>query len=143
MVFDNNFTHSNPAVIDAVFLYCFTIGKLIGSDKDDLQELIDEVVEATAEVCKKECGNEVNEWFDLALHFAEKGNVNKDLLDPSRKIGFLKHAFVLSYYFLKQWPSKSYSECIAQTMAFAGDTDTNGAIVGGMLGACVGRSELP
>jgi ADP-ribosylglycohydrolase len=28
-------------------------------------------------------------------------------------------------------------------MSFAGDTDTNGAIVGGMLGACIGRSELP
>jgi len=28
-------------------------------------------------------------------------------------------------------------------MAFAGDTDTNGAIVGGMLGACIGKAELP
>ena len=32
---------------------------------------------------------------------------------------------------------------MAKTMSFAGDTDTNGAIVGGMLGACVGRKELP
>ena len=37
----------------------------------------------------------------------------------------------------------SYSECIAQIMALAGDTDTNAAIVGGMLGACVGHSALP
>ena len=28
-------------------------------------------------------------------------------------------------------------------MLFAGDTDTNGAIVGGMIGACYGRSALP
>lgn len=85
----------------------------------------------------------MNEWFNLALLFAETEEVYKDLLDPSRHIGFLKHAFVLSYYFLKILPSKSYSECMAKTMSFAGDTDTNGAIVGGMLGACVGRSELP
>jgi ADP-ribosylglycohydrolase len=50
---------------------------------------------------------------------------------------------VLSYYFLKLLPQKSYSECIAETMAFAGDTDTNGAIVGGMIGSCIGRQNLP
>lgn len=143
MIFDNNFTHCHPAVIDAVFLYCFTIGRLIRSEKSDLKERIDEVMKETAEVCKAECGKEVNEWFDLALLFAETQEVYKDLLDPSRNIGFLKHAFVLSYYFLKILPTKSYSECMAKTMSFAGDTDTNGAIVGGMLGACVGRSELP
>ncbi len=89
VIFDNNFTHCNKTVIDAVFLYCFTVGKLILSDQNDLKERIDEVVKVTAEVCKKECGNEVNEWFDLALRFAEAGVVNKDLLDPSRSMGFI------------------------------------------------------
>jgi len=84
VIFDNNFTHCNPIVIDAVFLYCFSIGKLIGSDKSDLKERIDEVMRATAEVCKKECGKEVNEWFDLALLFAETEHVYKETLDPSR-----------------------------------------------------------
>jgi len=75
VIFDNNFTHCNPIVIDAVFLYCFTIGKLIGSDKSDLKERIDEAISATEKVCKKECGPEVIEWFDLALLFAETQNV--------------------------------------------------------------------
>jgi ADP-ribosylglycohydrolase len=33
---DNNFTHSNPNVIDAVYLYCYTIGQIISSEKDDI-----------------------------------------------------------------------------------------------------------
>ena len=37
---DVGFTHSNPTVIDAVFLYCFAIGKLLngasGQDAFDL-----------------------------------------------------------------------------------------------------------
>ena len=113
MIFDNNFTHCNPIVIDAVFLYCFTIGKLIGSSKIDMRERIEEAINATSDVCKKECGPEVNEWFDLALLFAETQNIYKESLDPSRNIGFLKHGFVLSYYFLKRLPEMCYSNCIS------------------------------
>lgn len=40
-------------------------------------------------------------------------------------------------------PSLSYEQCIEQTVMLAGDTDTNGAIVGGMIGAYCGRSNLP
>ena len=79
----------------------------------------------------------------MGLKFANAGAVDLELLNPIINAGFLKHAFVLSYYFLKLLPQKSYSECIAETMAFAGDTDTNGAIVGGMIGSCIGRQDLP
>ena len=37
----------------------------------------------------------------------------------------------------------SYEDCIFDTMCKGGDTDTNGAIVGGMLGAYFGREALP
>ena len=37
----------------------------------------------------------------------------------------------------------SYEVCIAETMLKAGDTDTNGAIVGGMIGAYYGKNAHP
>lgn len=37
----------------------------------------------------------------------------------------------------------TYYQCIAETISYGGDTDTNGAIVGGMIGALVGKSGLP
>jgi ADP-ribosyl-[dinitrogen reductase] hydrolase len=37
----------------------------------------------------------------------------------------------------------SYEVCIAETMLKAGDTDTNGAIVGGMIRAYYGKNALP
>lgn len=40
-------------------------------------------------------------------------------------------------------PQLSYEQCIEQTLQFGGDTDTNAAIVGGMIGAYYGRSGLP
>ena len=77
------FTHCHPNVINAVFLYCFTIGRLIVSEKNDLKERIDEAIKTTAEVCKEECGDEVNEWFNLALLLGEAGAVEKENLDPT------------------------------------------------------------
>jgi ADP-ribosylglycohydrolase len=106
---DNNFTHCNPNVIDAVYLYCFTIGKLISSDKSDMKERIEEAINLTSEVCIAECNEDVKQWFDLSRHFAKEGQVLKSLLDPSTNIGFLKHAFVLSYFFLQSLPEKSYA----------------------------------
>jgi ADP-ribosylglycohydrolase len=40
-------------------------------------------------------------------------------------------------------PKLSWEDCIEQTMMLAGDTDTNGAIVGGIIGAYYGRSGIP
>ena len=53
------------------------------------------------------------------------------------------YAFVLSYYSLMLLPLKDYEICISDTLRLAGDTDTNAAIVGGMIGAVIGRDKLP
>lgn len=37
----------------------------------------------------------------------------------------------------------TYENCIELAMKLAGDTDTNAAIAGGMMGAYYGRSNLP
>jgi ADP-ribosylglycohydrolase len=49
----------------------------------------------------------------------------------------------MAFFFLKKMPHLSYEQCVLETILFAGDTDTNGAIVGGMIGAFYGRSNLP
>jgi len=40
-------------------------------------------------------------------------------------------------------PNNTYEICISDTLRLAGDTDTNAAIVGGMIGAVIGRDKLP
>lgn len=49
-------------------------------------------------------------------------------------IGFLRHAFVLAFYFLRH-PEITYEEAIRTVLLKGGDTDTNAAIVGGLV-AC-------
>lgn len=58
-------------------------------------------------------------------------------------MGYMKHAMILSFYFLLQAKHESslekfFEKCLYETNMLGGDTDTNGAIVGGMIGALVG-----
>jgi ADP-ribosylglycohydrolase len=52
----------------------------------------------------------------------------------------LKIAFVWAFYYLKN--EITYSEALKDILLQGGDTDTNAAIVGGLLGAAYGLSAL-
>ena len=66
-----------------------------------------------------------------------------------RSQGWIKNGFVLSFYFLKIYQNyeQSDEEFFAYTLRRAigvgGDTDTNGCIVMGMIGALVGFNKIP
>jgi len=61
-------------------------------------------------------------------------------------MGFVKHAFVLSFYVLMRVNDKNLSEvynwALYQTTKLAGDTDTNCAIVGAVVGAYAGVDNI-
>lgn len=60
-------------------------------------------------------------------------------------------AFVLTFYFLQRFEKyqkagkekEFYNDCMRATIREGGDTDTNAAIVGGMIGAIVGLKGIP
>jgi ADP-ribosylglycohydrolase len=71
--------------------------------------------------------DKVKQWyFEESLDIAE--------LDATKQIGHVRWGFVLAMYFLRH-PEISYEEAIKITLMKGGDTDTNAAIVGGLVGA--------
>ena len=63
-------------------------------------------------------------------------------------MGWLKIAFNYSFYYLKhsddfKTKDNIYRELMEKILIEGGDTDTNAAIVGGLIGALVGYSGLP
>jgi len=66
------------------------------------------------------------------------------------QMGFIKHAFILSFYYLLRAAEKeklnpkefSYSESIFEIISMGGDTDTNACIAGGMIGAVLGAKGI-
>jgi len=72
---------------------------------------------------------------------------NYDVID---QMGFFKHGFILSFYFLlrsanakKQRYTGFFEHVLRQVITLAGDADTNATIVMGMIGALVGIKEVP
>ena len=61
-------------------------------------------------------------------------------------MGFIKHAFILTFYFLliytKNGGRLTFYDAIKEVISLAGDSDTNACIVGGMIGGLLGFKAL-
>ena len=87
-----------------------------------------ETLELTNEFVNKQItSDKVKKWY-----FEESLDISE--MDATRQIGHVRWGFVMAIYFLRN-PDISYEEAIKITLMKGGDTDTNAAIVGGMVGA--------
>lgn len=84
--------------------------------------------------CDKD-GKTLTVYIEQAL----SGDETK-LHDPLVNIGFLKIAFQWAFYYLHK--NASYEDALKDILMRGGDTDTNAAIIGGLLGARDGESKL-
>lgn len=121
---DAQLSHCNEVCQEVNGLYCLIIAKLINGVP------VDEIL-ITIE--KKITNGEVREWFDRANLL--------DNIDCKKNIGYCKHGFQLCIYFLRN--PTTYVQAIKTTLLKGGDTDTNGKIVGNVVGAMVGINKIP
>ena len=76
-------------------------------------------------------------WFDNEI---ESENIYKEVPPQPNSIGHLRIAFVWSFFYLKNgW---KYEDALEDILLGGGDTDTNAAIVGGLLGAAQGYQAI-
>lgn len=78
--------------------------------------------------------SKVKDWYF-------KDSLDIDLIDCKTHIGHVKHAFTLAIYFLRN--NETYENSILKTLLKGGDTDTNAAIVGALIGTLHGASSIP
>ena len=126
---DAQLSHPNQVAVDCNVVYSLAISYLLQNNRD-YQGCIS-FVEAKLQTIK--IHPKVKEWFELSTSIR---NVNA--LDH---IGHVKHAFILGFYFLRS--NESFVNAIKETLQCGGDTDTNAAIVGGIMGALHGASAIP
>lgn len=130
---DAMLSHPNPVCQDCNALYCIAISELIKTKKTNRKQ------HAIAQVENYISNNHVHpkviEWFKES-HLASAEN-----LDCTVNIGHVKYGFMLAFYHLHH--GTHYEEAILDTLMRGGDTDTNAAIVGGMVGALHGIQDIP
>ena len=115
-------THTNEIAIEASYLYCYAISLLIKGDTS----------EKAFNMTKLEVKSDtIRDWFENIIG---KNEDIKELPRPDRdRPGHLKIAFIWAFYYLKNnW---RYMDALKDILLRGGDTDTNAAIVGGLLGA--------
>eukprot|EP00347_Sterkiella_histriomuscorum_P003232 403365085 len=126
------FTHCNKAVIEATYLYCLVI-KLILNGETDRVKIYNDI--------KKEAGQldmeEVLQWFNqLELEGPPVATINA---------GWAKIAFLYTFHYLRNpdvYPKDDLNKILKDILSQEGDTDTNAAIVLGVMGAFNKREEL-
>lgn len=131
---DAMLTHPHITCQDCSACYAIAIAYLILNPKDNQG-----AINAVLEWAKNEACDEVLEYLYLAM----TAKTNMPAIDCKCQIGFLKHGFVLAFYFLNQAPNYTYMESIRKTLLLGGDTDTNACIVGGLMGAYWGQERIP
>lgn len=118
-------THSNEIALEACFLYCLAIQHLIKNPNDN---------KGAYEKAKKE-SILLKTWFDEIE--------SQRFPNSKEKIGWLKIAFTHAFSFLKKANECKYEDILRKTLELGGDTDTNAAIVGGLVGAYYGEDGVP
>ena len=115
---------SHPSIVcqevNAIYVYAI-INLLRGKSSVETLHLTTEFVTNSI------TSEKVKSWF-----FNESLDITH--LDATKQIGHVRWGFVLAMYFLRN-PAVSYEDAIKITLMKGGDTDTNAAIVGGLVGA--------
>ena len=149
--------HSKSDMWHLVTAYCLAIKTLIlNCERDDRAQL---ALAAVQQYGLDESKSPlVIRYFQDAESLAERARTletrywrggyhfNIDVYNPQNDMGHVKHSFVLSLYCLMRCPEKEikevYNWAMMQTTLLGGDTDTNAAIVGGVVGAYAGIDNI-
>lgn len=115
---------SHPSIVcqevNAIYVFAITL-LLRGKTPKETLDLTNEFVydEITSE--------KVKDWY-----YEESFDIID--MDATKQIGHVRWGFVLAIYFLRN-PKIEFEDAIKITLMKGGDTDTNAAIVGGLVGA--------
>lgn len=122
-------SHPNQVCQDCNVLYCIAVSHLLQRPGDSKGAIaaVEDFIEAYHVHPK------VREWFQQSTTISN--------LDCTICIGHVKYAFILAFYFLRK--GTAFTQAIFETLMKGGDTDTNAAIVGGMMGVLHGASAVP
>ncbi len=115
---------SHPSIVcqEVNMIYVFAICHLL------LDNPPAEVIHKTDTFVKNTItSDKVHQWY-----FTESLDITN--LNATKQIGHVRWGFVMAFYFLRN-PEITYEDAIKITLMNGGDTDTNAAIVGGMVGA--------
>lgn len=119
---DASLSHPSEVCKEVNAIYVYTLINLLRGIKPK------EALKYTTQFIEmNEFSKKVRKWY-----FEESLDISE--MNCTVQAGHVRWGFVLAFYFLRH-PEITYEEAIKITLLKGGDTDTNAAIVGGLVGA--------
>ncbi len=152
-VVDSAITHADPRCMLACAAYNWATARAIRGAKSVYQlfSSAEQGIEAGADFIRKH--DVMKTWFSEDELNNARRDLYSDLAAADREVpegmmqmlhgsaGFVRTAFRYAFWSLRN--AKNYEEAIIDVVNRGGDADTNGAIVGGLLGAWFGTESIP
>ena len=129
---DVNLTHSHEIVVYATTCYNIAIAHLL-NNPGDAKGAIERAGDYVYDINDSDF---IDHWANIVFVKREE-----DLIRADKLIGFIIIAFSYAFFYLKN--DYTYEQAINNMLLHGGDTDTNAAIVGGLLGARFGINGIP
>jgi ADP-ribosylglycohydrolase/fructose-1,6-bisphosphatase/inositol monophosphatase family enzyme len=126
---DAALTHPHPICGDCSAIFTVSIARAIATGARG-RTLYDEAVAFAAREAQTA---DVRRWLDEAIAGPPA--------DLTRQMGWVRWAFTLAYH--HAFNETPFESALVDTVRRGGDTDTNAAIVGALLGALQGRDAIP
>ena len=134
---DAMLSHPSKVCQDCNVIYCITIAKLLETgDVHKAMHDIDDYVSFNI------FNPTVLLWYNHAKSMSPTMSEFISL-DARINIGHVKHAFTMAMFFVHHGDKISFKDGIREVLKCGGDTDTNAAICGAILGAIHGFDKLP
>ncbi|MCP5424552.1 MAG: ADP-ribosylglycohydrolase family protein [Gammaproteobacteria bacterium] len=125
---DSSLSHPEESCWQASACYVIAIASLIDRPGDRSRAF-----ERAEQWAERQANTEVRGWLNNARQQVEAPYVPQ--------IGFVRIAFAHAFRHLLL--GSDYVSALKETLAGGGDTDTNACIVGGLIGAACGVSQIP
>ena len=131
------FTHYDPRCVFSCVCSSLLEAKLIQKAAGLIEDfnIMDTVEEAVSLV------PDIKSYPNDLIKYSSAENVNDLELADQPKIGYTFKAFGSALYALKH--AESFTDAMEQIISHGGDADTNGAVVGALMGAKCGFDQLP
>lgn len=125
-------SHPNKICQDCNVIFCLILAYLINNINDNVGciKFVEQFVK-----------NKENGIHETVMDWILNESINIDNLNCKEHIGHVRWAFVMAIYFLRK--GQDYEHAIKLALMKGGDTDTNCAIVGAVIGALHGVNKIP
>jgi ADP-ribosylglycohydrolase len=135
-------THYDPRCIASCIIVCRSIAEMLQKEQEEFSDdQIEHIISDSVLHGIMNISHADTHFVDQILSFIKPAELSELKLDEDSSIGFTLKTLACGLFGMRS--NLSFKEALTLIALEGGDSDTNGAVCGAMLGAKIGYTNLP